>query len=50
MADSSNSRLADSDGFLGEFYDVENSDTEEYSMPDDFPAGKFVKSVSVLRE
>lgn len=39
--DSSNSRLPDSDGFVNDFCDFENSDAEEYALPDDFPEGLF---------
>lgn len=34
----SSARLADGDGFLMEFCE-ENSDLEDYSLPDDFPEG-----------
>ena len=40
--DSSSTRLVDGEGFLMEFCEYENSDMEDYSLPDDFPEGNIV--------
>lgn len=42
LIDSSGARLMDGDGFLMEFCEYDNSDMEDYTLPDDFPEGKLL--------
>ncbi|XP_065220425.1 uncharacterized protein Chro isoform X2 [Planococcus citri] len=48
-ADTSGTRLVDGDGFLMEFCEYENSDMEDYSLPDDFPEELDMEPLSPAR-